>query len=66
MTTEPDPAERAALGAALAEPEPPPTKPSLYELWQRAGGNTGGFDRTRFLDLLHEHGHTMTPRKETS
>ena len=64
MSTEPDQAEREALGAALAEPEPATTKPSLYDLWQRAGGNTGGFDRARFLNLLYENGHTI--RKETS
>ena len=42
MTAEPDGAERAALGAALAEPVPP-AQSSLLDLWRLAGGGTAHY-----------------------
>lgn len=36
-------------------------EPSVYELWQQAGGESPDFDRTRYLDLMHEHGYLLRP-----
>ena len=51
MTAEPDPLERAALGAALAEPVPP-AQPSLLELWRLAGGGTTHYQPALFAELM--------------
>lgn len=35
------------------------SKPTLYECWVKAGGNTADFDRDRYRELLIEHGHLV-------
>src|SRR5438132_740739 len=32
-----------------------------YALWVKAGGGTPGYDRERYLDLMREHGHILSP-----
>ena len=51
MTAEPDGAERAALGAALAEPVPP-AQSSLLDLWRLAGGGTAQYQPALFAELM--------------
>jgi hypothetical protein len=38
-----------------------PDRPSLYDLWQQAGGGTEGYDPERYQQLAREHGHIMQP-----
>ena len=49
-TPNPDPLERAALGAALAEPVPPAQ--SLLELWRLAGGGTAQYQPALFAEFM--------------
>jgi hypothetical protein len=40
-------------------------KPTPRMLWLRAGGETPGqYDRDRYLALLREHGHLLSPGDE--
>ena len=36
-------------------------KPSVYELWQQAGGETPDYDRDRYVALMCEHGYILSP-----
>lgn len=53
----------AAIRAVNGKPEPPP-RPGPRELWQQAGGGTPAYDRERYLELLREHGHLLSPGDE--
>jgi hypothetical protein len=33
-------------------------------LWQQAGGGTPDYDRNRYLTLMREHGHILSPGDE--
>lgn len=37
------------------------SEPDPYALWKQAGGGTPGYDRRRYLDLMHEHGFFLRP-----
>jgi hypothetical protein len=37
------------------------TTPSPMELWQQAGGGTPAYDRQRYLDLMRQYGHLLSP-----
>lgn len=47
-------AESAAEPAEAARPGP-------RELWEQAVGGTPGYDRDRYIALLREHGHLLSP-----
>lgn len=56
-------AVKAAVRAVNGKPEQQP-KPGPRELWQQAGGGTPAYDRERYLGLLREHGHLVSPGDE--
>ena len=39
-------------------------RPGPMELWHQAGGGTPDYDRDRYLSLLREHGHLLSPGDE--
>jgi hypothetical protein len=39
-------------------------RPSPMELWQQAGGGASDYDPDRYRELLHEHGHLLSPSDE--
>jgi hypothetical protein len=41
-----------------------PDRPSLFSLWQQAGGGTDAYDPQRYRELAREHGHIMQPGDE--
>src|SRR5579872_1838085 len=57
-------AQDAAIRAAGGKR--PPLQPGFSpdELWRQAGGGTDSYDRDRYLDLLREHGHLLSPGDE--
>lgn len=57
-------AGREAQAASLTG-EPAMRRPSVYELWLQAGGETPEeYDRDRYTELLREHGHLLKPGDE--
>ena len=36
-------------------------KPSVYELWLQAGGETPDYDRDRYIELMREHRYLLKP-----